>query len=113
MIVARSDAFWVARDLEDCIARLALYAEAGADMVFPTAVGPAELAEVRRRIDRPAMIIDMPERSLEEHRGAAIVLYYAFSTLVQYHALHASLEEFKWGKRPGGQAALEKFLGYG
>jgi methylisocitrate lyase len=30
LIVARSDAFWVHRDLEDCIARLALYAEAGA-----------------------------------------------------------------------------------
>jgi len=112
MIVARSDAFWVARDLEDCIARLALYAEAGADMVFPTAVGPAELAEVRRRIDRPAMIVDMPGRALEEHRGAAIVLYYAFSTLVQYHAVHASLEEFKSGKRPGGQAELERFLGF-
>jgi hypothetical protein len=67
----------VSRDLEDCLARLALYAEAGADMVFPTLVGPAELAEVRRRIDKPAMIVDMPG-SLDEHRGAAIVLYYAF-----------------------------------
>ena len=113
MIVARSDAFWVARDLKDCIARLALYAEAGADMVFPTAVGPAELAEVRRRIDKPAMIVDMPGRSLDEHRGAAIVLYYAFSTLVQFEALSGALRDFQSGKRPGGQAALESFLGYG
>ena len=112
MIVARSDAFWVSRDLEDCIARLALYAEAGADMVFPTAVGPAELAEVRRRIDKPAMIVDMPGRSLDEHRGAAIVLYYAFSTLVQFEALSGALREFKTGQLPGGQQALENFLGY-
>ena len=112
MIVARSDAFWVSRDLEDCIARLEAYAEAGADMVFPTAVGPAELAEVRRRIARPAMIIDMPGRALEEHRGAAIVLYYAFSTLVQFEALSSALRAFESGKRPGGQAALEDFLGY-
>lgn len=48
LIAARSDAFWVARDLEDCIARLKAYADAGADLVFPTLVGPAELAEVRR-----------------------------------------------------------------
>jgi hypothetical protein len=82
-------------------------------MVFPTAVGPAELAEVRRRIDRPAMIIDMPGRTLEEHRGASIVLYYAFSTLVQFEALSAALRDFKSGKRPGGQEVLEKFLGYG
>jgi len=112
MIVARSDAFWVSRDLEDCIARLALYAEAGADMVFPTAVGPAELAEVRRRIDKPAMVVDMPGRTLEEHRGAAIVLYYAFSTLVQFEALSGALREFRSGRRPGGQPAFENFLGY-
>jgi methylisocitrate lyase len=113
LIVARSDAFWVSRDLEGCIARLALYAEAGADMVFPTAVGPAELAEVRRRIGKPAMIVDMPGRTLEEHRGASIVLYYALSTLVQFDALSKALEDFKSGKRPSGQQALEKFLGYG
>ena len=113
MIVARSDAFWVARDLEDCIARLELYAEAGADLVFPTAVGPAELAEVRSRIAKPAMIIDMPGRTLEEHRAAAVVLYYAFSTLVQFEGLSKALEDFKSGKRPAGQAALERFLGYG
>jgi 2-methylisocitrate lyase-like PEP mutase family enzyme len=112
MIVGRSDAFWVARDLEDCISRLALYAEAGADMVFPTSVGPAELAEVRRRIGKPAMIVDMPGLTLEEHHGASIVLYYAFSTLVQFEALSRALGEFRAGKRPGGQEALENFLGY-
>jgi 2-methylisocitrate lyase-like PEP mutase family enzyme len=79
MIVARSDAFWVAHDLEDCIARLALYAEAGAGMVFPTAV----------------------------------VLYYAFSTLVQFEALSVALRDFRSDKRPGGQESLENFLGYG
>ena len=112
MIVARSDAFWVSRDLEDCLARLALYAEAGADMVFPTAVGPAELAAVRRRIDKPVMIVDMPGSTLEEHRGAAVVLYYAFSTLVQFEALSSALGKFKTGQHPGGQQALENFLGY-
>jgi methylisocitrate lyase len=112
MIVARCDAFWISRDLEDCIARLALYAQAGADMVFPTAAGPQELAEVGRRIAKPVMIVDMPGRTLEEHRGAAIVLYYAFSTLVQFEALSKALEEFKTGRRPGSPQALEQFLGY-
>jgi hypothetical protein len=67
---------------------------------------------VRRRIERPAMIIDMPDRPLEEHRGAAIVLYYAFSTLVQFEALSRALGDFKAGKRPGGRQELEDFLGY-
>jgi hypothetical protein len=58
------------------------------------------------------MIVDMPGRSLDEHRGAAIVLYYAFSTLVQFQALSSALREFKNGQLPGGQQALENFLGY-
>jgi hypothetical protein len=40
------------------------------------------------------------------------VLYYAFSTLVQFEGLSAALRDFNAGRRPGGQAALEKFLGY-
>lgn len=114
MIVARSDAFWVSRDLQDCIARLQAYAEAGADMVFPTGVGPAELAEVRRRIAKPAMVIDMPRKRLDQHAGAAIVLFYAFSLLVQFEALERALEKFKQkGAFTGRVRELEELLGYG
>jgi 2-methylisocitrate lyase-like PEP mutase family enzyme len=113
LIVARSDAFWVAGDLEDTIARLELYAEAGADLVFPTLVGPTELAEVRRRVAKPAMIVDMPGRSLAEHKDAAIVLYYAFSVLAQFEALNGALARFKAnGTLPGSTAELERLLGY-
>jgi 2-methylisocitrate lyase-like PEP mutase family enzyme len=109
LIVARSDAFWVHHDLEDCIARLELYAQAGADMVFPTLVGPAELAEVRRRIARPVMIVDMPGRTLAEHAGAAIVLYYAFSITRQFAALNEALAA---GQLASDNRPLEDFLGY-
>lgn len=113
MIVARSDAFWIAQDLDQTITRLSLYAEAGADMVFPTLVGPAELAEVRRRVARPAMIVDMPGRTLAEHEGAGIVLYFAFSALAQFDALDTALVRFKAsGALPGNVRALEEFLDY-
>jgi methylisocitrate lyase len=113
MIVARSDAFWLSRDLEDCIARLQAYADAGADMVFPTLVGPAELAQVRRRVDKPVMIVDMPGQGRDAHKDADVVLYYAFSSLVQFAALNEALERFKAaGGAPGGQEAFEDFLGY-
>jgi 2-methylisocitrate lyase-like PEP mutase family enzyme len=97
MIVARSDAFWISKDLEDMIRRLTLYAEAGADMVFPTLAGPAELAEVRRRVAKPAMIVDMPGLTLadETRAGASIVLYYGFSALVQFDALGRALDAFR------------------
>jgi methylisocitrate lyase len=106
LIVARSDAYWVHRDLEDCIARLQLYAEAGADMVFPTLVGQAELNEVRRRVARPVMIVDNAE---ERHEGAAIVLYYAFSITRQFAALQRALAD---GKLTSDTRPLEDFLGY-
>ena len=113
LIVARSDAFWVARDLDECIARLQAYADAGADLVFPTLVGPAELAEVRRKVGKPAMIVDMPGCSVAAHKDAAIVLYYAFSTLVQFEAMSRALQRFKRkGAVPGNQGAFEAFLGY-
>ena len=106
LIVARSDAFWVHRDLEDCIARLQLYAEAGADLVFPTLVGGRELAEVRRRIAKPLMIVDNPG---EQHEGAAVVLYYAFSITRQFAALQRALAE---GRLASDAQPLEDFLGY-
>ena len=104
LIVARSDAFWVNRDLEDCIARLQLYAEAGADMVFPTLAGPAEIAEVRRRIAKPIMVVNNTE---DRHEGAAIVLYYAFSIAHQFAAVQRALAE---GKLAGDTKPLEDFL---
>ena len=114
LIVARSDAVWLSNDLEDCVARLQAYARAGADMVFPTLATPAQLAEVRRRVKKPAMIVDMPGRGLASHRGAAIVLYYAFSALVGFNALQLAVARFKrTGMAPKGAAALEEFLGYG
>jgi methylisocitrate lyase len=106
LIVARSDAFWVHRDLEDCIARLARYAAAGADMVFPTMVGPAELAEVRRRVRKPLMVVNNAE---DRHEGAAIVLYYAFSIAHQHAALARALAD---GKLAADTGPLEAFLGY-
>jgi len=111
LIVARSDAFWVSQDLDDTIARLSLYAEA--DLVFPTLVGPAELAEVRRRVAKPAMVVDMPGRTLAEHQDAAVVLYYAFSALAQFEALNNAIARFKAdGTLPQGTQALERLLDY-
>ena len=82
-------------------------------MVFPTLVGPAELAEVRRRVAKPAMIVDMPGRGIAEHQDAAIGLFYALSVLVQFDALQLALEKFKRERAFTGRVAeLEKFLGY-
>ena len=101
--------------------RLKAYADAGADLVFPTGASPAQLAEIKRRIGKPLMIVDLPKGTLaeEEQAGASIVLYYGFSVLVQFDALGAALAAFK---RTGDANAIagyrqriaefEEFVGY-
>ena len=113
LVVARTDAFWLSRDLEEAIRRLQAYAEAGADMVFPTAVGRAELAAVRLRVGKPAMIVDMPGEPLSAHEGASLVLFYGLSAYVQFEALGVALERFKrTGAFTGRVREFEDFIGY-
>lgn len=121
LIVARSDASWIAGDFEDTVRRLAAYAAAGADLVFPTLVSPGQVAEIRRRVSKPVMIVDLPKGTLadEERAGASIVLYYGFSALVQFDALDRALERFKATRDanavPGYRErvrAFEDFMGY-
>jgi hypothetical protein len=75
-------------------------------MVFPTMVGPAELASVRRRVGKPLMVVNNAD---DRHEGAAIVLYYAFSIAHQYAALERALAD---GKLAAETGPLEAFLGY-
>lgn len=121
LIAARTDALWIGGELGEAVRRLEAYAEAGADLVFPTAASPAQLAEIRRRVRKPLMIVDLPGGTLadEERAGASIVLYYGFSAMVQYDALERALETFR---RTGDANAVtgyrervaefEQFMGY-
>jgi len=121
LIAARSDALWIGGELGEAARRLEAYARAGADLVFPTGASPAQLAEIRRRTGRPLMIVDLPGGTLadEEKAGAAIVLYYGLSTLVQFDALRTALETFRRARDANAVtgyrervADLEDFLGY-
>ena len=121
LIAARTDALWIGGELGDAVRRLQAYADAGADLVFPTGANPAQLAEIRRRVDRPLMIVDLPQGTVEdeERAGAAIVLYYGLSTLVQFDALHTALETFRRTRDANKVAGyrervqeLEDFVGY-
>ena len=121
LIAARTDALWVGKELGEAVRRLKAYAEAGADLVFPTNATPAQLAEIRRRVDKPLMIVDLPKGTLdeEEKAGAAIVLYYGFSALVQFDALNTALEAFRRTRDANAIAGyrdkvaeLEAFIGY-
>ena len=121
LIAARTDALWIGGELGDAVRRLEAYAKAGADLVFPTLATPAQLAEIRRRVSKPLMIVDLPAGTLadEEKAGASIVLYYGLATLVQFDALQRALETFRRTRDANAVtgyreriAELEDFLGY-
>ena len=121
MIVARSDAYWVAQDLEDTIARLNAYAKAGADMLFPTMLPPPLLKQVRARLTQPVMVVDSPGYTLadETAAGASLVLYFGFSLLTQYQAVRQALDAFRQSGDAGAVPGLrdnvgtfEEFIGY-
>ncbi len=121
LIAARTDALWIGGELGDAVRRLEAYAKAGADLVFPTLATPAQLAEIKRRVKKPLMIVDLPKGTLadEEKAGASIVLYYGLSTLVQFDALQTALETFRRTQDANAVtgyreriAELEEFLGY-
>lgn len=97
LIAARTDALWIGGELGEALRRLEAYAKAGADLIFPTNATPAQLAEIKRRVQKPLMIVDLPGGTLadEERAGASIVLYYGLSALVQFDALGRALETFR------------------
>jgi methylisocitrate lyase len=122
LIIARTDAPWATRDLEDAVRRLNLYAEAGADLVMAAGMRARDLATVRQRIAAPVVITDQPGTSLAEERasGAAIVLYYGLALYAAYEGVAAALAAFRETgdadaipKLREGIAGFEEFMGYG
>lgn len=76
LIIARSDALWVDKDLDDCVARLEAYAAAGADVVFPTGISAAQLSDVRHRFPTPVMTLgDLPDMPGGEHPSSTLREY--------------------------------------
>jgi len=115
LIIARSDALWVTGDLEEAIARLNAYADAGADLVMPTRISPKVLAECRTRIKAQVVVTDKVGFSVEDEMqsGASLVLYYGLSLYASYHGVKTALDSFARlrdaDKVPHLRAHIEEF----
>jgi methylisocitrate lyase len=121
LIIARTDAAWAFDDVEDAIARLNAFTEAGADLVMSVGIGPKKLAGLRSRIKGKLVITDTPGRSVadEEAAGADVVLYYALTLYAAYFGVKAALDEFRHVRNADAVAErrtdiveFEKFIGY-
>src|SRR6185503_16814512 len=72
LIIARTDAAWALRDVEEAVRRLNAFSAAGADLVMAPGLDPATLAPVRARIHGKIVTVDTPGRSAaEEERAGA------------------------------------------
>jgi 2-methylisocitrate lyase-like PEP mutase family enzyme len=121
LIIARTDAAWALGDHAEALRRMQAFAEAGADLVFPTGLTPLQVGAIRAQIGKPIVTVDTPGYSIadEERAGIAIVLYYGLSLAVQYSAVKQALVTLRseahgdrvpgWRERVG---EMEDFLGY-
>jgi methylisocitrate lyase len=120
LIIARTDAAWAFRDVEDAIARMNAFIEAGADLVMPVGISPVKLKGLRSRIQGKLVTTDTPGRSVadEEAAGVDVVLYYGLSLYAAYAGVTAALDAFKRTRDADaahlrdGIAAFEGFMGY-
>jgi methylisocitrate lyase len=120
LIIARTDAAWAFRDVEDAIARMNAFIEAGADLVMPVGISPVKLKGLRSRIQGKLVTTDTPGRSVadEEAAGVDVVLYYGLSLYAAYAGVSAALDSFKRTRDADaahlrdGIAAFEGFMGY-
>lgn len=121
MIIARSDAAWAWNDPDEAIRRLSLYAEAGADLVFPAGIHVQDLAPRSQALKLPIVMTNKPGATLatESAAGAKAVIYYGTTLFAAYQAVRATLIELKETgdanaiQNPAeDQAEFEEFIGY-
>jgi 2-methylisocitrate lyase-like PEP mutase family enzyme len=120
LIIARTDAAWAFRDIEDAIARMNAFTAAGADLVMPVGISPMKLKDLRARIEGKVVATDTPGRSVEDEEAAGVdvVLYYGFSLYATYAGVTAALDTFRRTRDADAAhvrdeiAAFEEFIGY-
>jgi methylisocitrate lyase len=116
-IIARTDAMWAHGDIDDAVARMRLYLEAGADAVMASYIDAATLESVRADVPGQVVLVHRPSAqvSTERQAGANLVVYHDLCVRAAYGAVALALEAFHQGREPGAEAAarLDGLLGYG
>jgi 2-methylisocitrate lyase-like PEP mutase family enzyme len=97
MIIARTDAAWASGKVEDAVARMIAFAEAGAEAVFATGINAAQLASVRSAIPVPVIHLHSQPETLEQETaaGVQVSIYHAFCLYAAAHGVSQALERFR------------------
>jgi methylisocitrate lyase len=109
-IVARTDAIWATKNLDEAIVRLKAFEKVGVDYLFPTGATPEMLREIRKHVRTKIVTINLsgvPDPA--DWDGAAdLVIDYGFCLRAATKALKTSLALAKQRKPEAfGPALLE------
>jgi 2-methylisocitrate lyase-like PEP mutase family enzyme len=120
-IIARTDAIWATKDLDEAIRRLKVFEEIGVDYLFPTGATPEMLRRIRTHVRTKIITISLtavPDPAAWD--GAAdLVIDYGFCLRAKTKALKESLHLAKTRDPKAfgphyleSEAAFEARLGY-
>jgi 2-methylisocitrate lyase-like PEP mutase family enzyme len=112
-LIARTDALGAGLSVDDALARMFAYVEAGADAVLPITRNYEWLKEIGRRWNRSAPLVTAPTRfstvpaeELRQH-GFQIILYTEIAVRAALHGVRRAMQELA---EKGGVAAIENDL---
>ena len=92
-IIARTDAIWATKNIDEAIVRLKAFEEVGVDYLFPTGATPEMLRRIRQELHTKIITINLPSvPDPADWDGAAeLVIDYGFCLKAATKALQESL----------------------
>ena len=120
-IIARTDAIWATKNLDEAIVRLKAFEDVGVDYLFPTGATPDMLRRIRPHVRTKIITINLPSvPNPSDWDGAAdLVIDYGFCLRAATKALQTSLKlavernpEAFGSQHLESEATFEARLGY-
>lgn len=100
-IIARTDAIWAMKDVEEARRRVRAFADIGVDMVFPCGADLATAAALRSEIGKKVVVIETPTGpGFAEAQGADLVIHYGFCLYAAAKGMAEALKHYKNGFHP-------------
>lgn len=100
-IIARTDAIWATRNVEEAVRRVCAFSDLGVDMVFPTGADPQTVQVIRKQQSKKIVLIETPEGpSLAASGTGDLVLHYGFCLYAASKGIAEALRRFRKGFRP-------------
>ncbi len=100
-IIARTDAIWAMKDVEEARRRVRAFANIGVDMVFPCGADLQTTAQIRSEVGKKVVVIETPTGpGFAQAQGADLVIHYGFCLYAAAKGMSEALKHYKNGFNP-------------